>query len=590
VRPLDINRSYSRAEVAFSSGDLELARRELESVLGLAGDNAAVLHLLALVESRSGNLAEAQTAFARALGISPDDATLHNNYANLLSTTGQVDLALHHYGTAVALDASYADARLNRALMLQKLQRHSAALEDLDAAAAMMPQNAKVHSAMGASLLALERFDDAAEAFERALAIDPRRRTALHGRARVALESGDDRPSAYFTRALAVLPGDPTLHIGRAEALEVEGRVEEGIQLLVDAVQAQPLWVEGHQALARMLWEAGRGRAFTQYIEAALVKAPAHVRLWTLLVTSLANADLHSEAADAAKRGRASAGDAPELLLLEAVNASEAGDLNRASELFDRVPPTASGRDSWEARHRIRLGEYGIAESLLERVRSRAPWDVAAWALTGLVWRVEGDRRSDWLLSREFVRCSALGLTATELEDVAGRLRSLHRTRAHPIGQSLRGGTQTRGQLLSRKEPEIQRLRQAIQAAVDDYWSALPESDPGHPLLRHRDRNLAIRGSWSVRLMDGGFHVSHIHPRGALSSACYFAVPASVEPLEGWLEVGGAPANLNLELEPVRRIEPAPGRIALFPSYMFHGTRPFAVGERLTAAFDVIVA
>jgi tetratricopeptide (TPR) repeat protein len=443
---------------------------------------------------------------------------------------------------------------------------------------------------MGNSLLMLERFDEAADTFEHALGLDPKRPTALHGRARAALEGGEARPSVHYDRALAVLPTDPALHIGRAEALEVEGRVEEGIQLLVDAVRAQPLWLEGQQALARMLWEAGRGRAFTQYMEAALVQAPRHLPLWSALVTSLANADLHSEAADAAARGRANAGNPPELLLLEAVNASEAGDLDRASELFDQMPPSGPGRDLWEARHVIRLKDYGRAQTLLQRVRAAEPWDVAAWALTGLLWRERGDPRANWLLQPELVRCSVLNLAPSEVEAIAERLRGLHRTRAHPIGQSLRGGTQTRGQLLPRKEPEIQRLRQAIQATVDEYWSALPPADPEHPLLRHRDRNPVIRGSWSVRLTGGGFHVSHIHPRGTLSSACYVAVPDNAEPMAGWLEVGGSPANLNLHVEPVACIEPQPAGIVLFPSYMFHGTRPFVEGERLTAAFDVIVA
>ena len=34
-------------------------------------------------------------------------------------------------------------------------------------------------------------------------------------------------------------------------------------------------------------------------------------------------------------------------------------------------------------------------------------------------------------------------------------------------------------------------------------------------------------------------------------------------------------------------IEPKPGRLVLFPSTMWHGTEPFAAGERLTVAFDV---
>jgi len=40
-------------------------------------------------------------------------------------------------------------------------------------------------------------------------------------------------------------------------------------------------------------------------------------------------------------------------------------------------------------------------------------------------------------------------------------------------------------------------------------------------------------------------------------------------------------------LPPIRTIEPKPGRLVLFPSTMWHGTRPFDAGERLTVAFDV---
>ena len=39
--------------------------------------------------------------------------------------------------------------------------------------------------------------------------------------------------------------------------------------------------------------------------------------------------------------------------------------------------------------------------------------------------------------------------------------------------------------------------------------------------------------------------------------------------------------------EPCRKIEPKPGHLVLFPSWMWHGTVPFTQGERLTVAFDV---
>jgi hypothetical protein len=100
----------------------------------------------------------------------------------------------------------------------------------------------------------------------------------------------------------------------------------------------------------------------------------------------------------------------------------------------------------------------------------------------------------------------------------------------------------------------------------------------------------ALDGSWSVRLMDGGFHVAHIHPRGVISSACYLVAPASGRTEEGYLEVGGPPPELQLDLGPVASFAPVPGRMILFPSTMYHGTRSFPQGERLTAAFDVTVA
>jgi hypothetical protein len=94
-------------------------------------------------------------------------------------------------------------------------------------------------------------------------------------------------------------------------------------------------------------------------------------------------------------------------------------------------------------------------------------------------------------------------------------------------------------------------------------------------------------GGW---LRGAGHHTNHIHPQGWLSSAFYVSV-ASQELMgpapAGWLALGEPPAELGLDLPPLRMIEPKPGRLVLFPSIMWHGTVPFAGGERLSVAFDV---
>ncbi|WP_143873241.1 putative 2OG-Fe(II) oxygenase [Catenovulum sediminis] len=52
-------------------------------------------------------------------------------------------------------------------------------------------------------------------------------------------------------------------------------------------------------------------------------------------------------------------------------------------------------------------------------------------------------------------------------------------------------------------------------------------------------------------------------------------------------QVWHPPPELNIELEPVNKIEPKIGRLVLFPSYSWHSTVPFNEGERLVVAFDV---
>ena len=169
-------------------------------------------------------------------------------------------------------------------------------------------------------------------------------------------------------------------------------------------------------------------------------------------------------------------------------------------------------------------------------------------------------------------------------------LDPLHHTNAAPGDQSLRGGTQTSGALFERPDPAIRRFRQAVVDAAARAIAALP-ADPTHPFLSRRSKTVVPVGSWSVRLKGGGgHHVNHFHSEGWMSSAYYARLP-QVPPADwalhhGWIQFGAPPELFNVPLEPRRIVEPAAGRLVLFPSYMLHGTLPFGSGDRLTAAFD----
>jgi hypothetical protein len=101
-------------------------------------------------------------------------------------------------------------------------------------------------------------------------------------------------------------------------------------------------------------------------------------------------------------------------------------------------------------------------------------------------------------------------------------------------------------------------------------------------------------GAWSVRLWSSGKHVTHMHPEGWMSSAFYVALPPSLGTPRadggqaGYIQFGQPPDELGLGLPPRRVVQPRPGRLALFPSYFWHGTVPFEDdAPRMTVAFDM---
>jgi hypothetical protein len=286
---------------------------------------------------------------------------------------------------------------------------------------------------------------------------------------------------------------------------------------------------------------------------------------------------------------RARLGDRIELDAAEAHIATESGANDHAQALFSRLADLADpGVALSEIRHCLRTGRVDRAEKRAHGLLG-GPAARAAWPYMGTIWRLLGDPRAAWLDGDPpFVRHFDLPLSHTELDQLATMLRRLHLSTHAPPEQSLRGGTQTQGHLFLRTEPQLLAIRAHIVDAVRAYVDALPAHVEGHPLLGTLRGAVHFEGAWSVRLGAQGFHVVHTHPVGWISSALYVALPDDLGAAPaGWLELGAPPPDLRLDLAPYLRIEPKPGRLALFPSTMWHGTVPFDDGERLTIAFDI---
>lgn len=546
----------------------------------------------AIAASQRGDFDRARSDFAAAAAARPRDAGLLNTAGAFHAKIAETEAGLAYFYRAVAADPGHGEAIVNVAVMLSRLERHGEAADWLAARHQHCQDNPKYWSARAAAERSSGRMAAAAMSYDRCLAVDPNHPRALHGRARVALERGEDDMVERFEVALAVSQGDAELWLGIAQALEYQGKTDAATDIAKSLCRQAPHWTEALELLAQLRWNGGDHESFTDHFEAASAAHHDVAEICLSRAQLLAGIERFAEAADVAARAAKAFPDDPQFVLREAVHAGEAGDDDRAERLFASLKLDSLERKLHEARHWLRREDAARAEHLLASVIEEDRDHIGGWALRDIAWRMMDDSRSDWLHGQAgLIEMLDLALDDHSHRELIATLDRLHDGAAVPLGQSVRDGTQTRGGLLDRHEEIFGRLRDALRLAVERYRRQLPAFDEAHPLLRHRDDPLAIVGSWSIRLARNGYHTGHIHPQGLLSSAAYMVVPDPVggqdDPQAGWLELGRPPVDLRLTLPPRETIQPRTGKLALFPSTLYHGTRKFDVGRRLSIAFDV---
>ncbi|PZQ58714.1 MAG: hypothetical protein DI544_13560 [Sphingomonas taxi] len=426
----------------------------------------------------------------------------------------------------------------------------------------------------------------------------PQSAVAEHNLAAVLGDLGDAAGALRATeRALAKGGRAPETQLVRARALQALGALDEAEQAFVAAIAARPDYAVAHRDLAQLRWmrSADLPHAMRQ-----LDAAPDTLEL--ALVRSIVLQAGGREDVAAGVLGAALARAPTALPLLIAAAALEARrgrpeeQLRHATAALRAAPgDIAAARAAVEAL--LHVGRTGEGAELAERIVAAAPGDQGAVALLATAWRLTGDARYAAL-------CEDPALVSTELlvppaswrdlpaflGDLAGALEALHAWRTHPLEQSLRHGSQTQIDLTKADVPVIRALFAALDVPIRAHLDRLGTgSDPVRCRLTGGYR---FAGAWSVRLIPGGYHTDHVHPAGWISSAFYVALPeADRAAPEGWLSLGRPGVPTRPSLPPSSRIAPAPGMLALFPSYMWHGTEPFG-GERprLTVAFDLLPA
>lgn len=587
-----------------ASDALAIAHR----LVGEAPQSPDAYQLVAMCYADTGDVGAGNNAFRRALELAPDNALVLVNYATMLRKAGRLDAALMMFLRATEAAPDLAKAWIELGLTALQLRKYDQAQAALARVVALQPDSALAWHAMGNAQRAQGDIEAAADAFRKAVALRPSYATAwanlgavlrLLGRTEEALGCFEHAgKSGYASAELADTIAGTLLDSGRADEALARAR---------NLVNAYPDFAPGHLTLAHILWEYGDtadADAAIKAFRSAVQNRPGNRDLRIIFARFLLVVRRGEDALEQIHILQADGNDL-QITRIEADALQALGQSERAGALYQQLHRAIGSADvgflNAYTRHLLSKGDWiAAAERATDATRVDAS-NQEAWSYLGTAWRLLDDPREYWLCDYE--RLIGLlpveppaGFTGTVdfLAALKSTLDPLHQASREPMQQSLRGGSQTPGRLFGRPDPVIAATHASLLRAVEQWAHTLP-ADLTHPFLARKARSARVSGSWSVRLWSSGSHVNHIHPEGWLSSAFYVSLPPSVLAQSeagnaaGCIQFGQPPLELGLNLPPRRVIRPEAGKLAVFPSYMWHGTVPFEDTQpRLTIAFDMV--
>jgi Flp pilus assembly protein TadD len=456
-----------------------------------------------------------------------------------------------------------------------------------------------VLSAHADTLKALGRLEDAVEAARRAADASPTVMAWRHNLAAMLGDAGRHAQAEIEARAAFGMGGDaPETWMVLGRALQGQDRFDEAEAAYRQALKHRPGYPDALKELSQLIWMR------TADLAAAIAPLDEAIRAFpTQQILRVIKARTIDYCGDPrAAYAAMTAGPLDPLGHLTAAQSAIHFDpalaLRHTQEAGRTGGHGATPVRLCMAECLLALSRPAEALSQIEPLRLATPNDQYVIALQATALRMLGDPAYGALYDYDaFVRPTTIDTPEgwpdlpTYLAELAVVLRGMHGLKTHPVGQSLRHGSQTTAPLTRNDHPVIRAFFQAIDGPIRRHIQALGQgSDP----VRSRNTGAyAIAGSWSVCLRPNGFHADHVHPQGWLSSACYIDLPRAVSDggREGWIKFGEPAVRADPPLAPEHVVQPAPGTLVLFPSYMWHGTIPFSGDEtRLTIAFDVIPA
>jgi len=594
-----LTETMRRISELLQSGQYSAAHAQLESIVAANPDYVEGLRLLAGTKQALGDLTQAESLLRRALAI---DAV----WPPTLTTLGELLLVTGRGNEAVPL-LQRAVRNSPRAAFL--LARHyldggqpAAALDIATLWTNSGKADTNLFELLVAAYAALGRQSEALAHCRRLVARAPDDPIATYTLA-LALNAAEQPKEGERVARQTLTRTRPTaaLHYTHARSLIDLEQFDEAERALRECVRLEPRRAEAHDRLAQLVWmRTGNIDEATRALNQALASYGNDDALWATKAALLQEAGDARAALTCLTERAARPQSHPNLLIragLAALEFEPAAALQFAERALRALPGNPTARKLLCAAY---LGVGDGNEALTECVSllQASPDDQYLIAMQTTALRLLGDPRYESFCDYNKMVLSIF-LEAPPgwpdlnsfLTELTSSLSALHNPHGHRLlYQSLRQGTETTQDLSRSRDPLIQGLFHAFAAPIARYRELIGQ---GEDPLRRRNRGASrFKGSWSVRLHSGGYHTSHVHPRGWISSACYIQLPDSMraaETSEGILSFGKPGILTTPSLDAEFSTRPEVGLLVLFPSYFWHGTLPFHSEQpRLTVAFDVV--
>jgi tetratricopeptide (TPR) repeat protein len=580
----------------FEKGDLVSAER---IAAGLGRENPDALHLLGLVRLEQDRLEEAVALLTSSLAVRPGHPHVLLNLGKILSLLKRDSEAGKALDEAVRVKPDLAEAWYELGELQHRGGQFSDAEANLRKVLALAPSHRLAALALGIVIRDSGRAAEAERLLERgfaeaegaqmkaAFAHNLAQAQYLQGNKSAALES--------FALAARLDPGGGNVDLSRADLLEELLRFDEAVALLEEVLAREPENAAAHATYNELLFRLGRDAEFLKSYD----RAPADAKLEIGKADFLLNTGRAEEAHGLYARAAAREPGNLEAALGAATALNQLRRHGEAIEPLERAlqsHPASALLYQNLAATALQARDPEKAAAMAEKSLTLSPVDQSGLAVLGSAWRMMGDARDEMLngyddLIRVFDLEPPQGFAsmADFNAELNAWLGGLHPKTREPLHQSLRNGSQTRGHIFEQGHDLAERLKARIFEAMARYI-AETRPDPRHPFRGRCGAGFRFTGSWSSRLRDCGFHVNHIHPGGWISSCYYVGVPDAVKDetaKQGWIKFGEPSFDVGLGIR--RAIQPVPGRLVLFPSYMWHGTIPFhSDAARTTIAFDAV--